>query len=227
MIYRRFSKGGLKIYKELRSSFKVYSPPPDERRGVCSMRVNGITLAFAVSLGALLCCPGIALAVQLSSPQKATVKFIESGLTVQLEPGQSLDVDLDGPAEVHSGGRLPMILLPVQRSNSRIELASPALAEIVEGLKQQEVSQLLSLLLSEIADIQDLIRRKRVNEAHEKVKSLETRYPQVGFLKFLRASTLLLKGQQEEARRLAEEALKAHPDYEEGRQFVQKLGGKP
>lgn len=144
---------------------------------------------------------------------------------IQFEADKPISLELSAPLQISSETRVPVFLIPVYSSNSEITVNSPLIKNAVGSANQNEVSNLLSTLMTEIDDIQNLIKQNKLNEALGRVQALRTQYPQVKFLEFVRASILLLQGNRAEATQAATEGAKAHPNYQGGKRFLEKLKG--
>jgi predicted Zn-dependent protease len=103
---------------------------------------------------------------------------------------------------------------------------SPKITTLLSKNTEEQASKLLSPLIFEFVQIQNLIQQKNLKEAEEKIVSLKNRYPNVAFLDFVWGSILALKGNREAAKTAVIRALATHPDYEEGKSFLQRLEGE-
>jgi predicted Zn-dependent protease len=90
--------------------------------------------------------------------------------------------------------------------------------------EESEVSVLMSSVMGSLADIQNQIRKQQLDQALHALLALESKYPNIKFLEFTRASIRLLQGHREEAKHIAEAALTAVPNYQEGQRFLHSLG---
>ena len=145
--------------------------------------------------------------------------------TQTLNPNSSNTIELKYPVELVSETRIPVILVPVSKS-SDITIDSPKKKEVIQKIEEEELSTLLSNVMGSLADIQNQIRKQQLDQALHALVALEAKYPDVKFLEFTRASILLLQGHREEAKRIAQAALIAVPNYQEGQRFIQSLGEK-
>ena len=145
---------------------------------------------------------------------------------MSLVPGTPTRIDLSSPVEITSVSRIPLILFPLQGSNSLVTLEAPKLQDIVNRLTDEQLDHALSIVLGRLADVQNLIHQRKLSDALQELNSLQAQHPSAKFLEFTRASILLLQGDRIEALRIAEFALKSVPDYREGQAFVKKLRGE-
>lgn len=181
---------------------------------------------FVFILGACFASPLAFATVRVKSRSNSVIQFLQSKKTVELKRGQEVEVDLKEPAQVTSPDHIPIVLVPLNRGSDTVELDAPTIKDKLDEVNQDEVNRQLSAALLEVAEIQSLIQKKKLQDAQVRLRALQKTYPKVKFLGFIKASLLLLNGNREEARAVAEDALKAHPDYEDGKLFLQSIGGK-
>ena len=131
-------------------------------------------------------------------------------------------VILQNPIELESENTIPVILVPVSNA-SEISVQSPKKKEVVQKLQEQEIGQLMSQIMSHLFDIQSQIKKRQFDQALHQLTLLEGQYPSLKILEFTRASIILLQGNREEAKHIAEEALREVPNYDEGKRFVESL----
>jgi hypothetical protein len=158
--------------------------------------------------------------VQVSEPSQAKVV---GGQTSTLTPGTFATIDLNHPVEITSESRVPIILVPVTNKNVEITIDAPKVQEVLKKVTDEEMNQKLSVVMGKLYDVQGEIQKHNLSQAMQKLQTLETEHPSLTFLEFTRASILLLQGNRDEARRVAELASKSLPEYEDGRGFVKKL----
>jgi hypothetical protein len=186
----------------------------------------------------LICQPGrlillICIFLPLSSINATTLVSKVDGELVNLKhneitaikAGTPAILDILVPYEFRSEGHVPLLLVP-STGSMEIQLDPLEVKSLFANNQNRQVSQLLSKVMVEIERIQKLIRTKQLKEALIKVQSLESSYPGVAYLGFLKASVLLLNGSRGPAEQALREALKVHPDYEEGKAFLQQIQRK-
>jgi hypothetical protein len=182
--------------------------------------MKAIILMFA-AVSAFPCGANAKVKVRVS--EAATAVFVESGEHVPIEAYKEHVLNLSEPVQIVSSTRIPVLLVPVYHKNVELVIDSPPVKSLINQVNQTEVNVLLSSLMANVADIQNLIQKRRLNEAMERLQILRAKHPDVKYLDFIRASILLLKGNREEALKTATEALRFMPDYEEGKRFVRSL----
>jgi hypothetical protein len=191
-------------------------------------RLFHLNWGFLSILGFLLSTTQSAIAdVTIKLPEDSVGQFVgPSKARVEFKAGVASTVDLSEPLQITSATRIPIILVPIYSGHADINMDSPQTKDALVNADQKAVSTLLSTLMANIADVQNLIQKKRYSEATSQLDLLRTKYPDVKFLEFIRASILLLQGNRSEAQKTTEDALKFHPDYLEGKRFLEKLKGK-
>jgi tetratricopeptide (TPR) repeat protein len=135
------------------------------------------------------------------------------------------DVQLESPAILKLDGRIPVLLIPVQQGNAEVKLNPPTFREAAKETAQIEIGLIVSEIIEEIQVVQKDIQKKNYDKALFKIEELERKYPDVAFLDFIRGSVLFLEGKKSKARQALTRALEAHPNYQEGRDFLKAIGG--
>lgn len=129
------------------------------------------------------------------------------------------------PILLEFADRIPVLLVPISEGGE-IKVDSPTVSSVLSKNTEEQASKLLSPLIFEFVQIQDLIKQKHLKEAEEKIVVLKNRYPNVAFLDFVWGSILALNGNREAAKTAVQRALASHPDYEEGKIFLKSLEGE-
>lgn len=192
------------------------------------MRIYPFVRAFA-SFGALTYASEVyAGEVQVVVTEPAEARVLSStsaqeSALIALPANQPVSIDISYPVSVTSPTRVPIILVPIHGEHSLLRLDSQKLEKVVNRLTDQALDQALSETLSQLSDIENLIRQKKYTEAKAFLQKVEGVHPEAKFFEFTRASLLLLEGNRDEALKTAEAALKSIPEYREGQEFVRKL----
>lgn len=137
----------------------------------------------------------------------------------------SATVSVDGPSILRMAGRMPVMVLPVKNNGSEVKLDPPTFKEAAGSSGQLEVSLIVSEIMISVQNIQRDIQRKKYDSAYIQVTELQTKYPGVAFLDFLRGSVLFLQGKRSAAREAVNKALEVHPNFEQGKEFLKQIGG--
>jgi len=167
----------------------------------------------------------------LHVPEETTLREIRAanssgsgpGVEQTLHPDMCNSVALNHPVELESSSKIPVILVPVS-GRSEITVNAPSRKEVVKKIEEEQVSVLFSNIMGSVLDIQSEIRKHELDQALHHIVALEGQYPSIKILEFTRASILLLQGHRDEAKKIAEAAIQAVPDYQEGKRFLSALG---
>jgi len=167
-----------------------------------------------------------AAATKLELGHDADVIDMADGGATKVSSGGRFDLRSNGAYQIIAPGRLPLLVVGADAGET-LKISAPTPPEAVRDRLSGEVDRKVGDLMVRLNDLQDLVRRKRLEEAEAALGRLRAENPRLGFLDFVEASLLFLRGRREEALALGEKALKALPDYAEGRRFVEQLkGGK-
>lgn len=142
-------------------------------------------------------------------------EVLRSVRSFKLEPQHAALVSLSPKA-------VPVLFLSVpEGSVFTFERVPDSLStdRVQEALFQSRLSD----LMVEVYTVQAKLRKKDLVGADNRLSALEKSYPELHFLKFVRASYLYLQGNKEAAKNLTQEALKRHPDFPEGSEFLKGI----
>lgn len=143
--------------------------------------------------------------------------------------GQSFNYDKNLPLLLEAPGRVSVILLPTDPSeSSSIRLNQPLIDEWPAPKVQKAIDRSLSKIMESAFQIQNLLAQKKLDAAATELTQLQSEYPDVTYLNFLRASIELMRGNTETASIAIKKALAAHPNNEEGKRLAEILakGGR-
>ncbi len=126
---------------------------------------------------------------------------------------------------VTSEGKVPVIILPVNDSTSRLDLNSPLIENQMMTATKNTIDLDLSKIMVEVIEIQKYLSQGRENLARTNLSRLMKERPDLEFLHFLSASVSLLSGDKKMAIEELERGLAIHPEYQDGKEMLKKLKG--
>jgi len=179
----------------------------------------------------------IALVVWLTScasPPSSVTYDIELTQDAQVQIGQQAPMKMKKgatvkgaklPAYIEAPGYVSLVTVPLNQTNKKLKISLTPLTNWENSLLQKKTNALLNQLLPRITEAQRLLAKKKFEDALEKVKALEETYPEISYLKLLKASCLVVLNRKAEAKTELVKALVDFPDNKEARQFYENLGG--
>lgn len=173
----------------------------------------------------MISAPAVAHELEITSPSGGKLQGLGSSDSTVLTANQAHTWDLKEPVWFRADDRIPVLIVPADSGSSRVVLDPPKSDDFLKAATDTEVNAILGGILVEISSIQDLMRQKMLSESRARLTNLMKLHPKLGFLNFLLASQLLLEGDKRQALAVAESALQAFPNYEEGKKFVEALKG--
>jgi predicted Zn-dependent protease len=84
-------------------------------------------------------------------------------------------------------------------------------------------NKVLDEVMNEVLVAQNLLAKKDAKGALETVEKIITKYPQLSYLKFIKASCLMVMGNKENALKILEETLNEHPENKLAMELYSKL----
>lgn len=161
--------------------------------------------------------------VDVKIEHQATAYYINSEKKVELKGNKlQLDDELE-PIWIFSKGRVPFLLVPMDSNTRDINIESPKYDKQSKQSTQVEVDSQLSEIMIQVLLIQKDLRKGRVQDAKNKLNPLMQGRPHLGFLNFLAASVSTLEGDKKAAIQYLEKGLKSHPDYQDGKNLLNRL----
>ncbi len=161
--------------------------------------------------------------VSLKLESKGSVEQLHSKERVDLEAGQAFAWDGKEPVAVFQKDMLPIVVVPGDFKGD-VNVKAMRIKDAYQEKVQELADAALSEILVGVTEIQKLSRKRHFKLAQDRYRLLRSQYPNVKFLDFIGASLSMLTGDRPGARVLATQGLKAHPDYEDGKVFVESLG---
>lgn len=163
-------------------------------------------------------------AVTIVIPQASEITNLKTQSTQSSKAGEKTTLKED-PYWVQPEGRLPVIILPVYGKDSLITVDLPTIEETIKMRSEGYLDKELDQFLHVYNNFQNQIREKNYTRARDLLEQIKRNHPRVHYLRFLEASLLLLQKDSDGARLQLIEGLKHHPDNEEGKLLLEKLGG--
>lgn len=152
--------------------------------------------------------------VNATSLQK--INDFEAGSTYQLT-GQV-------PLLIRKKGHIPVYLIPKDLENTDVKISLPEVKDWPNSEMQQALSGALSKSLSQIQTIRQMLQAGQNDKALELADSLVSQFPEVTFLRLVRASTFFVNGKRDAAKSDLVIALKEFPEDPEARELAAELG---
>lgn len=162
--------------------------------------------------------------IKLRTNESGQLIDLNSQEKTEIKANVDADLKLSAPGMLRLDGRVPVLLIPIEKGSSEVKINPPSFKEAAADVGQKEVSYLVSEVMIGIQQVQKEIQRKNYDEALSKVDVLQKKYPNVAFIDFVRGSVLLLKGRKNEARKAVKRALEIHPNFQDGKDFLKSLG---
>jgi len=164
--------------------------------------------------------------IKIKPSENGTVKDLSTNTSIPLQMDKVSEIEVKNASIVSLDGRIPLILIPVAEGAQEVKINPPTYRETSAGINaQKEISTIVSEVIIGLEDVQKEIQKKNYDQALSKVEEMQKKYPAIGFLHFTRGSVLFLQGKKNKARRAVTTALEAHPNFQEGKDFLKALGG--
>ncbi len=172
-----------------------------------------------------ICVLGVLLASV--SEAQVVVRTNEPGEMTNLTTGETTSFSSSEPillpkepALLSMNNRFPVLVLTPHGTNSEIRINPPQRSASGNSYEKD-----LSQLLEGYTAVRAALQGKNAHKARVEINGLRRSFPSVRFLSFLEANVCLLEGNSARAIEHLKTGLKAHPNFEEGKQLLQKLEG--
>lgn len=158
--------------------------------------------------------------MEMSKPGKIT--NLATGVSEPFQGGQRVELKGSDTWMIYQNGSIPVLVFP-KNNVAEIVFQPPSIESLVSDRKQFVIDSEIGQILEEYTYIQSLIRDKKYQLAEERLRKLRSTFPKVQFLSFIEASLKVLGQDKQGAATLLREALKYHPDYQDGKTLLENL----
>lgn len=137
-------------------------------------------------------------------------------------------IDSEGEAVlVEAPGRVSVVVVPAHPNAGTYDVSLREVGRWRGADLQGQADNILGPLVKTLNELQIKLAGRKWEEALKDVDALMQKYPGVHYLKFYRATCLILLNRNEDAKGVLEDVLRYFPDNKDGRDLLIKLGGKP
>ena len=180
-----------------------------------------VLLVAALLMGS---CASISPSNEIELTQDSVVT-VGTNPPEQRKKGELIEIG-DQPAFVEAPGHVGLLVLPQKSQKSRALITLKAMGDWTGPAVQKKQNRLVSDVVGGINEVQIYLSSGRNKEALSKVDDLLALYPGITYLKFLKASCLIVNGNTAQARVVLESALKEYPDYKPGLELWESMTGQ-
>jgi hypothetical protein len=135
---------------------------------------------------------------------------------VELKAGETRPLSSTEVTRVERPGYIGVVLVPLQTASPSVEVTLRKIDTWGGDELYQEVNQRLNALLPKMIEAQRALASGKAREALMLVDGLQTQYPQLTYLNFMRASALFVLGDRDKALGALDIALSSFPDNAAG-----------
>ena len=147
------------------------------------------------------------------------------GSKTSIKKGDSMPLPT-APVQVEAPGRVGVLVIPAQPGSGEITISLKPVEDWGGPQLNRLVNARLNEVVARVVDAQKMLSLGRAKDALATIEDLQTRYPELTFLNFLKASCLIVLGERERAKTTLDAALDAFPDNEAGRALAASLSGR-
>jgi predicted Zn-dependent protease len=179
-------------------------------------------LILGGAVATFACAFGSSDQIQLNLQQDLTV-VDPKGVRSEKHKGDRVTVG-NTPLLLESPGHVDVLVVPISGSSDKqIDVSLKATSSSGDPTLSPEFDSSVNQLISDINEAQILLLRSQGAEALARVEELQSRYPRVSYLRFLKASCLLVTGANDRAKAALESALHDFPNNAAGLALYQQL----
>jgi len=146
-----------------------------------------------------------------------------NGEKKQMKKDEKWEV-METPILVEKPGYVSVLVIPYNKSPTASQMA---LKEINPSEASPYVlkasNKILDEVMNEVLIAQNLLSKKDAKGALETVEKIIIKYPQLSYLKFIKASCLMVMGNKENAVKLLEETLTEYPENKLAMELYSRL----
>jgi predicted Zn-dependent protease len=146
-----------------------------------------------------------------------------NGEKKQMKKDEKWEV-METPILVEKPGYVSVLVIPYNKSPTSSQMA---LKEINPSEASPYVlkasNKILDEVMNEVLIAQNLLSKKDAKSALETVEKIMAKYPQLSYLKFIKASCLMVMGNKDNALKVLEETLNEYPENKLALDLYSKL----
>jgi hypothetical protein len=147
----------------------------------------------------------------------------DSGQNILLKAGTNFDL-INENLLIRSPGHISVLLVPIKDENQSIKIDLKTLEEAkLNSLVGYSLDEQLSEVLTSINEIQQLINEDKGNESLALINELQKKYPELGYLEMLKASSYVVLGEQDRAKELLKISIKKYPGNIQAQKFYESI----
>ena len=124
---------------------------------------------------------------------------------------------------IESPGHVSTLVLPATQKPTEIKLTLRKGPEWASETSKTLASDRVTEILGEVSEIHGLLFVKKPNQALEKITALKEKYPKIGYLDYIHASTLVLMNRRSEAAVLLKAASEKSPEFEPAKKLLRTI----
>ncbi len=124
---------------------------------------------------------------------------------------------------IQQPGFVSLMIVPESHNHSEVKVALKPLDTWASDYQKKVNSRVITEILSGINDVQSKIADKNIGQALEAVNALKSKHPDVVYIDFLKASCLVLAGDNQKAIGILDNALKEFPDNAPAQKLYKRL----
>jgi predicted Zn-dependent protease len=132
---------------------------------------------------------------------------------------------LDKPMYVEAPGHVGLLILPEQAAGN-LKIRLKPIQNWGGAPFDKKSDDVLNEVVARVVDFQTQISRRRYEDALTTVTDLQTKYPNIRYLSFLKASCLYLLKRNDSALESLREGLNAFPENKSGLALFKMISGK-
>lgn len=157
--------------------------------------------------------------------KRAALVTTADGKATQLKADEKFKVQ-DKPIFVESPGHVGMMLIPLSKDTTDIQLSLRPIADWPGREFEERANEIASDVIAKVIQLQIDVASGKGNDLLRQIDDLTAKYPRVSYLKFMKVSALVIQGRKEDAVVSLTEALREFPSNPQGLSLFRDLTGK-
>lgn len=180
-----------------------------------------LRVAFACSLFLILSCSSKPLVHEIELRQDSFVS-VGSDAPIFKRKGDTVESVATDPVLIESPNYVAVLIPPVVEPTSKVKVTLRPVDHWGDDLLQYKTEIMLNELFLGLGEVQKHFGEKKFDSALAKSTEMQSKFPRVGYLKFLKARCLMLTGNYDQAKKLLEVAVAQFPENLEGKELYEE-----
>jgi hypothetical protein len=178
---------------------------------------------FTLGAFSLFSCANMGQGSRVIRFQDNVTVSYPNGREMTFKAGETLSLGRE-PVKIEAPGQVGVLIVPLPEDAGVSDLKLRRISQWTGPEIEKDLDQRLNRIMGRVIEAQRALSRRSGRESLSIIEELENQNSGLTYLNFLKASSYMLLGDREGARRAVEAGLESFPDDRAGRELLRSLG---